>query len=96
VPELKKRLKKRHVENLTRLPTKGLATACWAFIVAKSVPSEAASAADPGPLPGSNKKVIHSLRTVFCTPQTEGPAPPIVGNNGSPDDLPSPDSMPQS
>src|SRR5687767_1278661 len=28
--------KKRHVQNETRLPTKRMATACWAFIVAKS------------------------------------------------------------
>jgi hypothetical protein len=28
--------KKRHVERMTRLPTKRMATACWAFIVAKS------------------------------------------------------------
>ena len=32
------RLKKRHVESMTRLPTKRMATACWDFIVAKSTP----------------------------------------------------------
>jgi hypothetical protein len=30
------KLKKRHVEEMTRLPTKRMATACWGFIVAKS------------------------------------------------------------
>jgi hypothetical protein len=30
------KLKKRHVEEMTRLPTKRMATACWDFIVAKS------------------------------------------------------------
>jgi hypothetical protein len=36
------KLKKRHVEMLTRLPTKRMATACWAFIVAKSTLPEPA------------------------------------------------------
>jgi hypothetical protein len=35
-------LKKRHVEEATCLPTKGMATACWAFIVAKRPSREAA------------------------------------------------------
>jgi hypothetical protein len=29
-------IKKRHVESMTRLPTKRLATACWDFIVVKT------------------------------------------------------------
>jgi hypothetical protein len=40
------RLKKRHVELLTRLPTKRLATACWDFIVAKSTLRQAAPTLD--------------------------------------------------
>jgi hypothetical protein len=32
------KVKKRHVEEMTRLPTKRMATACWGFIVAKSTP----------------------------------------------------------
>jgi len=35
-------LKKRHVQKETRLPTKRMATACWAFIVAKSTLRKAA------------------------------------------------------
>ncbi|HET9630565.1 MAG TPA: hypothetical protein VFP14_13890 [Novosphingobium sp.] len=38
------KLKKRHVERVTRLPTKRMATACWAFIVAKRTPPETAPA----------------------------------------------------
>src|SRR3954467_4695768 len=37
------RLKKRHVQRETRLPTKRMATACWAFIVAKRPSVETAS-----------------------------------------------------
>jgi len=39
-------LKKRHVEVVTRLPTKRMATACWAFIVAKSTLLETAPLLD--------------------------------------------------
>jgi len=57
------RSKKRHVELLTRLPTKRLATACWAFIVAKSPPLETAPLLDFLPLRVTNSKfhphVIH-------------------------------------
>jgi hypothetical protein len=54
--ETKKRLKKRHVELLTRLPTKRMATACWAFIVAKSPSLETAPLLDFTPLRVTNKK----------------------------------------
>src|SRR3954451_21851617 len=37
------RLKKRHVQRETRLPTKRMATACWAFIVVKRPAGETAS-----------------------------------------------------
>ncbi|HNJ82717.1 MAG TPA: hypothetical protein PLG92_02655 [Piscinibacter sp.] len=47
-------IKKRHVENLTRLPTKRMATACWAFIVAKSTLREAAPILDFCALLSSN------------------------------------------
>jgi predicted Zn-dependent protease len=40
------KLKKRHVEVVTRLPTKRMATACWAFIVAKSTLLETAPMLD--------------------------------------------------
>jgi hypothetical protein len=57
------KLKKRHVERLTRLPTKRMATACWAFIVAKSTPRETAPLLDFLSLQGANieicKQVIH-------------------------------------
>jgi hypothetical protein len=38
--------KKRHVERVTRLPTKRMATACWAFIVAKSTQRKTAPILD--------------------------------------------------
>jgi hypothetical protein len=47
-------LKKRHVERLTRLPTKCLATACWAFIVAKRPRLETAPLLDFTPLHAAN------------------------------------------
>jgi hypothetical protein len=59
------KLKKRHVQVVTRLPTKRMATACWAFIVAKSTVLETASLLDFLPLPPSNKEncqqVIHKV-----------------------------------
>jgi hypothetical protein len=50
-------LKKRHVERLTRLPTKRMATACWAFIVAKSPAPETAPLLDFSPLQAANMKI---------------------------------------
>jgi hypothetical protein len=50
------KLKKRHVERLTRLPTKCLATACWDFIVAKTPRLETAPVLDFTPLHATNKK----------------------------------------
>jgi hypothetical protein len=47
-------LKKRHVERLTRLPTKCLATACWAFIVVKTPRLETAPLLDFAPLHAAN------------------------------------------
>jgi len=59
------RLKKRHVESLTRLPTKRMATACWAFIVAKRTPLETAPLLDFRSLQAANsdfrQQVIHML-----------------------------------
>ncbi|HJW10282.1 MAG TPA: hypothetical protein VJ598_00760 [Albitalea sp.] len=61
--ERRAELKKRHVERLTRLPTKRMATACWAFIVAKRTPRETAPLLDFLPLQCANikiyKQVIH-------------------------------------
>jgi hypothetical protein len=48
------KLKKRHVERLTRLPTKCLATACWDFIVAKTPRLETAPLLDFTPLHTTN------------------------------------------
>jgi hypothetical protein len=50
------KLKKRHVEEATCLPTKGMATACWDFIVAKRPSRETAPALVSRPLRASNKK----------------------------------------
>jgi hypothetical protein len=59
-----RKLKKRHVQTVTRLPTKRMATACWAFIVAKSTPPEAAPLLDFKPLRSANRPfhphVIHN------------------------------------
>jgi hypothetical protein len=44
------KLKKRHVKTLTRLPTKRMATACWAFIVVKSAGPQTAPLLDFTPL----------------------------------------------
>jgi hypothetical protein len=48
------KLKKRHVECLTRLPTERLATACWAFIVVKTIGLKAAPVLVFGPLRCAN------------------------------------------
>jgi hypothetical protein len=53
--------KKRHVETLTRLPTKRMATACWDFIVAKSTPRETAPVLDFSPLQHANKESHQQL-----------------------------------
>jgi hypothetical protein len=55
------KLKKRHVERLTRLPTKCLATACWAFIVAKRPGLQAAPLLDFTPLHAANMKSYQQL-----------------------------------
>jgi hypothetical protein len=49
--------KKRHVESLTRLPTKRMATACWAFIVAKRPPRKTAPLLDFGSLQDTNIEI---------------------------------------
>jgi hypothetical protein len=61
-------LKKRHVERLTRLPTKRMATACWAFIVAKRPALETAPLLDFSPLQAANMKIINRLSTKSCGP----------------------------
>jgi len=57
--------KKRHVEEPTCLPTKRMATACWAFIVAKTPLRETAPLLDLWPLQASNRKfhpqLIHKV-----------------------------------
>jgi hypothetical protein len=62
---------------MTRLPTERLATACWAFIVAKSIPLEAAPMLDFKPLQAANRKshqqLIHKLGRVPSRPR-ESPA----------------------
>jgi hypothetical protein len=52
-----RKLKKRHVQTVTRLPTKRMATACWAFIVAKSTPLETAPLLDFKPLRSANTQI---------------------------------------
>jgi hypothetical protein len=56
-------IKKRHVERVTRLPTKRMATACWAFIVAKSTRRETAPLLDFSSLQRANsenyQQVVH-------------------------------------
>jgi hypothetical protein len=58
-------LKKRHVETVTRLPTKRMATACWAFIVAKSTLRETAPMLHFCPLQSTNiefhPQVVHNV-----------------------------------
>jgi hypothetical protein len=57
------KLKKRHVESLTRLPTKRLATACWDFIVVKTTELQTAPLLDLWSLQAANtiiyQQVIH-------------------------------------
>jgi hypothetical protein len=57
--------KKRHVELLTRLPTKRLATACWDFIVVKTAGLQTAPLLDFSSLQPANTKihqqVIHKV-----------------------------------
>jgi hypothetical protein len=57
--------KKRHVERLTRLPTKRLATACWDFIVVKTAGLQTAPLLDFSSLQAANTKihtqVIHKV-----------------------------------
>jgi hypothetical protein len=53
--------KKRRVESVTRLPTKRMATACWAFIVAKATSLEPAPSLDISPLRGTNMKIHQQL-----------------------------------
>jgi hypothetical protein len=64
-----KKLKKRHVETVTRLPTKRMATACWAFIVAKSTPLKTAPLLDSEPLRAANtvirQHVIHNALWMY-------------------------------
>jgi hypothetical protein len=63
------KVKKRHVEWLTRLPTERLATACWAFIVVKRTGLEAAPVLVFRPLRVANREScqqdIHKLARVF-------------------------------
>jgi len=60
VPEIKKR----HVKSLTRLPTKRMATACWAFIVVKTTRLETAPMLDFSSLQAANieinPQIIHN------------------------------------
>jgi hypothetical protein len=58
--------KKRHVESVTRLPTKRMATACWAFIVAKTGRLETVAKPESAPLQTANTKVMHRLPTRRC------------------------------
>jgi hypothetical protein len=61
---LEKKPKKRHVERLTRLPTKRLATACWDFIVVKRGGLQTAPMLDFLPLQSANRiscaQVMHN------------------------------------
>jgi hypothetical protein len=63
------KLKKRHVERVTRLPTERLATACWAFILTKRIPPEPAPMLDFRPLRVANRKnhqqIIHRPSTAL-------------------------------
>jgi hypothetical protein len=73
------KLKKRHVEEATCLPTKGMATACWAFIVAKRTGRETAPALVSRPLQPSNKDFIHMLSTSPCGSPVDQIAAPLMG-----------------
>jgi len=61
--------KKRRVESVTRLPTKRMATACWAFIVAKATALEPAPTLDISSLQGTNMKnhpqFIHKILWIY-------------------------------
>ena len=50
------KLKKRHVESMTRLPTKCLATACWDFIVVKTIALQPAPLLDFSSLQAANRR----------------------------------------
>src|SRR5436190_24381280 len=54
-------IKKRHVEEVTRLPTKRMATACWAFIVAKSTRRKTAPLLDFSSLRSANIAIHQQL-----------------------------------
>jgi hypothetical protein len=58
------KLKKRHVKSLTRLPTKRMATACWAFIVVKTTRLETAPMLDFSSLQAANSEnhpqIVHN------------------------------------
>ena len=60
------RPKKRHVESMTRLPTKRMATACWDFIVVKTPRAQAAPRLDFSTLQRANTNSIHRLSTNGC------------------------------
>jgi hypothetical protein len=47
--------KKRHVESMTRLPTKRMATACWDFIVVKRARLQTAPLLDFSSLQAANR-----------------------------------------
>jgi len=49
--------KKRRVETVTRLPTKRMATACWAFIVVKTTPLKTAPVLDFSSLQAANSQI---------------------------------------
>jgi hypothetical protein len=50
------KVKKRHVESVTRLPTKRMATACWDFIVVKRDALQTAPLLDFSSLHAANRK----------------------------------------
>jgi hypothetical protein len=61
------KLKKRHVERLTRLPTKCLATACWDFIVARTPGLRAAPLLDFTSLHAANMECYqHVINISMC------------------------------
>ena len=69
------KLKKRHVELLTRLPTKRLATACWGLILTKTTPLQAAPVLDFFALQVTNRafhpQIIHNCLWM-CWGQVSG------------------------
>jgi hypothetical protein len=61
----------------TRLPTKRMATACWAFIVAKSPPLQAAYLLGSRPLQGANSDFHPQLiNSALCIPWGQFQSPP--------------------